>query len=84
MTLSWLPKEAEAADQATVAFLTPKRLGPATVRNKMRRRMREVYRRHLQAEAVNSYLVWIVRPPALTLDSEGLQKCMLELRQRLP
>lgn len=29
-----------------VAFLTPKRLGNAVRRNTMRRRMREVYRRH--------------------------------------
>ena len=84
MTLSFLPKEAAAADQATVAFLTPKRLGPATVRNRMRRRMREIYRRHLQAASGDAYLVWIARPPALMLDAEGLRKCMLELRARLP
>jgi ribonuclease P protein component len=84
MTLNWLAKEAAEADAATVAFLTPKRLGAATVRNKMRRRMREVYRRHLPAMARNAFVVWIARAPALTLDADGLRKCMLELWGRLP
>jgi ribonuclease P protein component len=84
MTLSYLAKEPGAADAATVAFLTPKRLGAATMRNRMRRRMREIYRRHLQAATGHAYLVWIARPPALTLDAEGLRKCMLELQARLP
>jgi ribonuclease P protein component len=84
MTLSYLPKDSAASDPATVAFLTPKRLGQATVRTRLRRRMREVYRRHLQVPSASAYVVWIARPPALTLDPEGLRKCMLELWRRLP
>ena len=48
MTLNFIPRDAvKSGETGTVAFLTPKRLGPATVRNQLRRRMREIYRRHL-------------------------------------
>jgi ribonuclease P protein component len=76
MTLSFLPA---SPDSATVAFLTPKRLGAAAVRNRLRRRMREIYRRHLVPPPVETYLVWIARPSAVDLDFEGLKSCMSEL-----
>ncbi len=82
MTLSLLPLDPAKADSGTVAFLTPKRLGPATVRNRLRRRMREVYRRHLAQPAEQTYLIWIARPPALELDMEALRKCMSDLKAR--
>ncbi len=82
MTLSLLPLDPARPDPATVAFLTPKRLGPATVRNGLRRRMREIYRRHLARPVEDCYLVWIARPPALELGFEELKECMTKLRQR--
>ena len=47
MTLSILPRDTDApgVEPAEVAFLTPKRIGGAVVRNRLRRRMREIYRR---------------------------------------
>jgi ribonuclease P protein component len=82
MTLSVLPREPEAADSATVAFLTPKRLGPASLRNKLRRRMREIYRRHLARSDEGVYLVWIARSGASELDFDGLKENMLELDRK--
>lgn len=82
MALNFLPHDPAKPDQATVAFLTPKRLGGAVKRNQLRRRMREIYRRYLAQPSENSYLVWVARPPALELDFEGLKKTMGDLRQR--
>jgi len=75
MALNFLPREAvKSGETGTVAFLTPKRLGAATIRNKLRRRMREIYRRHLAQPSETAYLVWIARPPALELPFRGTEK----------
>ena len=72
-----------SGETGTVAFLTPKRLGPAAVRNKLRRRMREIYRRELAQPEEKAYLIWIARPPALELGIEDLKQAMRELRGRV-
>lgn len=83
MALNHIPREAlESGETGSVAFLTPKRLGVATKRNQLRRRMREIYRRHLAQPDEKSFLIWIARPPALELDFEELRKCMSALRER--
>lgn len=82
MALNFLPHDPARPDPATVAFLTPKRLGGAVKRNQLRRRMREIYRRYLARPSEDSYLVWVARPSALELDFEGLKKCMMELRHK--
>ncbi len=84
LTLSFLPLDPARPDAATVAFLTPKRLGPATVRNRLRRRMREIHRRHLQRPRESHYLIWIARPPAIELEFQDLQQRMTELAAKLP
>jgi ribonuclease P protein component len=82
MALNFLPHNPATPDQATVAFLTPKRLGGAVKRNQLRRRMREIYRRYLAQPSEAAYLIWVARPPALELDFEELKKTMSDLRQR--
>jgi ribonuclease P protein component len=82
MTLSVLPHDATSGETAEVAFLTPKRLGGAVVRNRMRRRMREIYRRALKPAQPDVYLVWIARPPAVELTFAELRDCMTALLQR--
>jgi ribonuclease P protein component len=83
MALNFLSRDAiKSGESGDVAFLTPKRLGAATVRNKLRRRMREIYRRNLAQPTEASYLVWIARPPALELPFEELKKCMTALLKR--
>lgn len=85
LALNFLPHDPARPDPATVAFLTPKRLGGAVKRNRLRRRMREIYRRHLAQPSEKTYLVWVARPPALELDFEGLKKCMAGLlKKRAP
>jgi ribonuclease P protein component len=79
MTLGFLPRRKVEGGTGRVAFLTPKRLGAATVRNRLRRQMRDIYRRYLQRLEETHYLVWVARPPALELDFERLKKCMAEL-----
>jgi len=84
MALSHLPDTAiESGETGRVAFLTPKRLGAATKRTQLRRRMREIYRRHLMQPTETLYLVWVARPPALELPFEELKKCMSALRERV-
>jgi len=84
LALNYLAREAiPPGETGTVAFLTPKRLGSATVRNRLRRRMREIYRREWPQADEKSYLVWIARPAALELDFEGLKRTMLGLRERM-
>jgi len=83
MTLNFLSKDGvKSTETGSVAFLTPKRLGAATVRNKLRRRMREIYRRNLAQSAEGIYLVWVARPPAVELPFEELKKCMTALLNR--
>jgi len=83
LALNFLPHDAvKSGETGTVAFLTPKRLGTAPVRNKLRRRMREIYRRHLAQPSEKAYLVWVARPPALELPFEELTKCMAALLKR--
>ena len=84
MALNFLSRDVvDSSETGTVAFLTPKRLGAATVRNKLRRRMREIYRRNLAQKSESTYLIWIARPPALELPFEELKKCMAALLKRL-
>ncbi len=83
LVLSLLAREAfPSGETGSVAFLTPKRLGPATVRNRLRRRMREIYRRDLARPGEIAYLIWIARPPAIDLPFDELKKCMTALLER--
>jgi len=84
MALNHIPREAvKSGETGSVAFLTPKRVGAATKRTQLRRRMREIHRRYLMQPDETLYLVWIARPPALELPFEELKKCMSALRQRV-
>jgi ribonuclease P protein component len=84
LTLSILPRDATAsgAETAEVAFLTPKRIGGAVVRNRLRRRMREIFRRAAGVTGSDAYLVWIARPTAASLTFDELRTCMLALLRR--
>ena len=84
MTLSVLPHDPASlnAETAEVAFLTPKRIGGATVRNRLRRRMREIYRRTPGIKGPRAYLVWIARPAAAELAFDDLKACMTALLRR--
>jgi ribonuclease P protein component len=72
----------EGASKGQVAFLTPKRLGPATVRNRLRRRMREIFRRGPAAVPAGFHLVWMARAPVVDFTFAELKECMLGLMAR--
>jgi ribonuclease P protein component len=83
LTLSVLPRDATpGSEQAEVAFLTPKRIGGAVVRNRLRRRMREIHRRAPNTRDHDAYLVWIARPAAANLSFDELRDCMTNLLRR--
>ncbi len=81
MTLSVLPRDSASPDESEVAFLTPKRIGSAVIRNKLRRRMREIYRR-TSGLPRDVYLVWIARTAATDLPFDELKECMTTLLRR--
>jgi len=64
-----------------VAFLTPKRLGDAVIRNRLRRRLREGYRLHFAPETARR-LIWLAKGPATALDFGSLVTQMKELYAR--
>ena len=68
ITISWLP--APSPQQAILAFAIPKRVGKAVVRNRLRRRLREVAR--LQLDLPSGVYLVRARPAAATLNFEQL------------
>lgn len=56
LTIGFL-KDVESNAKAQAGFITPKRVGSAVVRNRIRRRLREIFRKH-QHEIRDG--VWIV------------------------
>jgi ribonuclease P protein component len=65
--------------QSQAAFLTPKRIGSAHVRNRLRRQMREIYRRYLDIGAENRFWVWLARTGAAQSSFAELKEAMLQL-----
>ncbi len=83
MVLNFMDRSpVDPPETGEVAFLTPKRLGSATVRNRLRRRMREIYRRELALDQENSFLVWIARPSAIDLSFDELRQAMTALMEK--
>lgn len=62
-----------------VAFMTPKQIGSAATRNRLRRRMREIYRRYLAADGATTAQIWVARPDAAQLSFAELKAAMLKL-----
>jgi ribonuclease P protein component len=83
MALNFIARDAvKSGETGTVAFLTPKRVGAATKRTQLRRRMREIYRRQLARPDEPACLIWVARPPVLELPFEELSACMTALVRR--
>ena len=57
-----------------VGFVTSRRVGGAVVRNRVRRRLREIVRRHQPALANGLWLVVIARPAAARASSAALEE----------
>lgn len=62
----------EPTDGPRVGFTTPRALGKATLRNRMKRRLRETIRRRLAAIGPGWNIVWNLRRGALTVPQSVL------------
>ena len=65
-----------------VGLVTSKRVGGAVVRNRVRRRLREIVRRHQHALRSGIWLVVIARPAAASASSAALEDEWLRLLRR--
>lgn len=70
------------AEPFRAGFVTSKRIGGAVVRNRVRRRMREVVRRHQHAIRAGVWLVLIARPAAARASYRALEDEWLRLAKR--
>jgi ribonuclease P protein component len=59
--LYWFPRE-DAADEPRLGLAVPKRVGTAVARNRIKRRLREVWRSRLEAIPAGRDYVLVVRP----------------------
>src|SRR5215213_8779708 len=68
-----------SAEPLRSGFITTKRLGGAVVRNRVRRRLREILRRHQHALSAGVWLVVIARPAAARASYAQLEEEWLRL-----
>jgi ribonuclease P protein component len=72
----------DGSERFRAGFITSRALGPAVVRNRVRRRLREIVRKH-QREITNStWIVTIARPSAPRANYEQLEAEWLRLAER--
>jgi ribonuclease P protein component len=65
------------------AVVVSRRVGSAVIRNKVKRRLREIYRHQLPALKPGLWLVVTAKPPAATASLESLRVEWLRLAKRL-
>jgi ribonuclease P protein component len=63
-------------------FVTSKRIGGAVVRNRVRRRLREIVRKHQHALRGGVWLVLVARPAAARASYSALEDEWLRLAKR--
>lgn len=82
LMLGVLRQEVSGTSGFRVGFVTSKRVGGAVVRNRTRRRLREIVRRHQHSLHPDVWLVVIARPAAAGAASHLLEKEWLRLAGR--
>jgi ribonuclease P protein component len=73
---------AENSGPCRVGFVTSRRLGSAVVRNRVRRRLREIVRKHQHGLRDNFWIVVIARPDATEASYRALEDEWLRLAKR--
>ena len=81
LTLSVL-KIAEAKALIRAGFITSRRVGGAVVRNRTRRRLREIFRKHQHEISSGVWIVTIASPRAARETSRALEDEWLRLARR--
>ncbi|MDQ2867645.1 MAG: ribonuclease P protein component [Verrucomicrobiota bacterium] len=81
LTLAFL-RDAEENTPARVGIVTSRRVGHAIVRNRTRRRLREIFRRHQQRLPSGLWLVVIGSARASAMTSAALEDDWLRLAER--
>jgi ribonuclease P protein component len=71
-----------AEEMFRVGFVTSKRVGGAVVRNRLRRRLREIVRRHQHAIAAGVWFVLVPRASAARASPAALEDEWLRLAKR--
>ena len=74
--------QVEYAHSFRAGFVTSRRLGSAVVRNRVRRRLRELVRRHQQEVRANFWIVVIAKSEAARASYHALQDEWLRLAKR--
>lgn len=69
------------AGKLQVGFAVNKKVGHAVVRNRVKRRLRECFRRQIPA-LKNGFYVFVARPEAANATSEQLDQAMRNLLKR--
>lgn len=82
MILGVLQTEVNEATRFRTGFVTSKRIGAAVVRNRVRRRLREIVRRHQHDLRSGIWLVVIARAAAARADYSQLEDEWLRLARR--
>jgi ribonuclease P protein component len=73
LVLYWFPREDEA-DEPRLGLAVPKAVGPAVVRNRAKRQLRELWRSRLERIPAGRDYVLIVRPGlAEAVESRGFE-----------
>lgn len=79
LTLNWQTNWPEGT---MAAFIVPKAVGGSVIRNRIRRRLREIYR-HLRAcLPPGSATIWIAGPPAATATFPDLAQDLVRLSRK--
>ncbi|HME87756.1 MAG TPA: ribonuclease P protein component [Chthoniobacterales bacterium] len=71
-----------SATRFRAGFVTPRALGPAVVRNRVRRRLREIVRKHQHEIADGIWIVTIARASAARATYQQLEVAWLRLAKR--
>lgn len=74
--------KAEGSEPYRVGFITSRRLGSATVRNRVRRRLREIVRQHQHDLRHGLWMVLVARRDAATASYRALEDEWLRLAKR--
>jgi len=74
--------QTESGAALRVGFVTSRRVGGAVVRNRVRRRLREIVRRHQHEVMAGLWLVVVARSAAARASSAALEEEWLRLARR--